>query len=241
MASTFNDWTVLPHGPLTVLHDDLLCVSGMLRMPPMGEVDRRMTVVRLSHGRLIIYSAIALDEPRMAELEAFGTPAYLIVPNDIHRMDARPWKDRYPLLAVIAPAGARKKVEAVVPVDGSTVDFGDPSVRFITVPGTGEREGALVVKNAEGTTLVLNDIIFDLKNRPGIKGWLFKTIGMTGDEPHLPPLVKLRQVENESALKAQLEHWSRLPDLKRVIISHGGIIENDAAGVLERIANDLAA
>jgi hypothetical protein len=242
MAKAFSEWTVLPHGELTYLDDNLLSVTGTLRMPPMGDVERRMTVVRLSNGRLVIYSAIALDEPSMRQLEAFGTPAYLIVPSDIHRVDARAWKNRYPLMTVVAPAGARAKVEDVVPVDVSKVDFGDPTVRFITVPGTGQREGALMVETRNGTSLVLNDIIFDLKNRPGIKGWLFRKIGMTGDEPHLPPLVKLRQVEDESALKAQLESWSRVPNLKRVIISHGGIIgENDAAKVLGRIANDLAA
>jgi hypothetical protein len=212
-----------------------------LRMPPMGDVERRMTVVRLFDRRLVVYSAIALDEAEMSALESFGTPAYLIVPSDLHRMDVKIWKDRYPAMMVVAPAGARAKVEKVVPVDATSGEFGDPAVHFLAVPGTGEREAALVVETGSGTTLVLNDLIFNLANRTGIGGWVFKTIGLTGDEPHIAPPVRMRQVKDKDALRAQLEQWSHLPSLKRVIIAHGDIIANDAAHVLGRIAKDLAA
>jgi hypothetical protein len=241
MAKPFSEWTVLPHGKLTRLDDNLLSVTGVMHMPPMGEVERRMTVARLSDGRLVVYSAISLDETEMSALERFGTPAYLIVPSDIHRMDARIWKDRYPAMTVVAPAGARAKVEEIVHVDATSVDFGDPAVSFVAVPGTGEREAALVIETGNGTTLVLNDLIFNLKNRAGVSGWIFKTIGLTGDEPHIAPPVRMRQVTNKDALRAQLERWSHLPNLRRVIISHGDIIADDPAHVLGRIADDLAA
>jgi hypothetical protein len=241
MAKPFKEWTVLPHGKLTKLEDNLLTVTGLLRMPPMGEVERRMTAVRLADGRVVIYSAIALHEAEMAVLEAFGTPSFLIVPNDIHRMDAKTWKDRYPALKVIAPAAARAKVEEIVHVDATTIDFSDPAVRVVTVPGTAEREMALIVEAGGGTTLVLNDLIFNLRDRPGFKGWLFKKIGMTGDQPRIPPVVELRQVADKDALKAQLERWARLPGLRRVLVAHGPVIADQPANVLGRIANELAA
>jgi hypothetical protein len=240
MAKPFDQWTVLPHGKLTRVDDDILTVTGVLRMPPMGDVERRMTVVRLSGGRLVVYSAISLDEAEMRDLEAFGTPSFLIVPNDIHRLDAKVWKARYPSIMVIAPAAARAKVAELVHVDDTYVDFGDPAVRFVAVPGTGEREAALIVDKGNGTTLILNDLIFDLANRPGLKGWIFEKLGMTGKEPHIPPIIRTREVKDKAALREQLETWSRLPNLKRVVISHGGIIANDAARVLGRIAEDLA-
>jgi hypothetical protein len=241
MAKPFSQWTVLPHGRLQQIDENVLTVTGVLRMPPMGEVERRMTVVRLGSGLLVVYSAIALDEDEMQALEDFGAPAFLIVPNDIHRMDAAIWKERYPALHVIAPAGARAKVGEVVHVDASEVDFGDPHVRFVTVPGTGAREAALVVDTLSGTTLILNDLIFDLRNRPGFMGWLFKKIGMTGDAPHMPKLIERRQVKNKEALSMQLERWADLPRLRRIVISHGEIIARDAAGVLRRVAHELTA
>jgi hypothetical protein len=110
----------------------------------------------------------------------------------------------------------------------------------MTVPGTGEREAALVVEGASGATLVMNDLIFDLPNRPGLSGWLFKAIGMTGDEAHIPPVIRMRKVVDKGALSAALQKWAHIPRLERVIISHGGIIGKDAAGVLDRIAKEIA-
>src|SRR5437870_2448667 len=104
-----------------------------------------MTVVRLSDSRLAVFSAIALDEDEMAELEAYGNPAYLIVPGDKHRLDAKIWKDRYPEMHVVVPEGSRAKVEQIVPVDTTAPRFDDPSLHFVTVPGTREHEAALVV------------------------------------------------------------------------------------------------
>src|SRR5262245_12459689 len=104
MPKPFTEWTVLPHGKLVQLDDGVLSAFGTLHMR-LGEYPMRMTVVRLQDRRLVIYSAIALDEGDMETLEAFGTPAYLIVPNELHRLDAKIWKDRYPQLLVVAPAG----------------------------------------------------------------------------------------------------------------------------------------
>ncbi|MEI9949959.1 MAG: hypothetical protein WDO74_13505 [Pseudomonadota bacterium] len=241
MAKPHSEWTVLPHGKLKRLEHNLLSVTGTMNMPPMGDVTRRMTIVRLSDRRLIIYSAICLDEVEMNALEAYGTPAYLIVPGDIHRMDAKPWKDRYPGLTVIAPAGARNKIQEIVPVDATEVDFGDPEVHFMTMPGTADGEAVLVVQTPSGTTIILNDLIFDLANRPGFSGWLFKAIGMTGDEPHIPFPVKLKEVKDKAAVSAQLERWARMPNLQRIVISHGDIIAESPGAVLDRISAELRA
>ncbi|HEY4102773.1 MAG TPA: hypothetical protein VGM44_02745, partial [Polyangiaceae bacterium] len=81
MPKPFTEWTVLPHGALEQLDDRLMTVSGNIHMP-LVDFPRRMTVARLDDGRLVIFSAIALDEQEMARLEAFGTPAFLVVPNE---------------------------------------------------------------------------------------------------------------------------------------------------------------
>jgi hypothetical protein len=236
----FTEWTVLPHGKLAQLDSNILTVTGDLHMP-LGDVPRRMTVVRLDHGQLVIFSAIALHEDEMAQLEAFGTPTYLVVPGELHRMDAKIWKDRYPALKVLAPAGVRSKVDEVVPVDATQVDFGDPRVRFVTVPGTEEREAALEVHDMRGTTLIINDLIWNLDDRPGFSGWLFKVLGFTGGGPKIPGIIQMRAVKQKAALRAQLEAWSHIRNLNRIVVSHGDIVMRDPAGALARLAGELAA
>ncbi len=230
----------MPHGQLSRIEENLLPVVGELPMP-IGEFPRRMTVARLRDGRLVIFSAIALDEPEMAQLEAFGTPSYLVVPGDIHRMDAKIWKQRYPSLVVIAPEGAREKVREVVAVDATTADFGDPSVQLLTVPGTDNHEAALLVESASGTTLVVNDLIWNVHGSPGFGGFLFRLMGFTKPDPQIPSIIKLRAIKDKPALRQQLERWSRIRNLKRIIVSHGELVETNAGGVLHDLAGELAA
>ena len=240
MAQPLTTWTVLPHGKLSALDDNLLTVVGELPMP-LGDFPRRMTVVRLQDSRLVIFSAIALDDAEMQALEAFGTPSFLIVPSDIHRMDAKIWKDRYPALFVVAPEGARAKAQEIVPIDATHVDFRDPRVRYVTVPGTEGQEAALVVETSSGTTLVINDLIWNVDNRPGLGGWVYRVFGFTGPEPRIPRVVERRKVKDKPALRTQLEDWSRLHGLNRILVSHGEIVERDPPAVLRELAHALAA
>jgi hypothetical protein len=239
MPGTFKEWTVLPHGKLTRIDDDLLTVVGNLPMP-MGEFPRRMTVVRLRDARLVIFSAIALDEAEMRTIEDWGRPSFLIVPNERHRKDARIWTDRYPGLSVIAPQGARAQAAEVVPVDATSGNFGDPDVTFVTVAGTDQRDAALVVRKGAGTTLVVNELIWNVEDRPGIGGWLFRLAGFTGAEPKIPTFVAMKSIADKAALKTQLEEWAALKDLRSIVVSHGEIISADPVGVLRSLTAALS-
>jgi hypothetical protein len=180
MTKPNDHWNVLPHGTLTPIDDNLLTVEGRIKMPLM-DLPRRMTVVRLRDARLVVWSAIALDEPAMATFEAFGKPAFLIVPNDHHRLDAKAWKNRYPQMQVVAPEGAREKIADVVAVDTTSPDFGDASVAFVTMPGTKGHEAALIVQTSKGTTLVLNDLVGNIRAASGIDGWLLRDLAASLD------------------------------------------------------------
>ena len=238
MAAARQAWKVQPHGYLTQVDDNILTVTGTILMPA-GRLPRRMTVVRLGHGELIIFSAMALADEQMSELEAFGTPAYMIVPNDHHRLDARSWKERYPTLRVIAPAGAREKVEKVVLVDATFGDFGDSSVRFVSVAGTGEKEAALEVHGAQGTTLILNDLVGNIRGARGFSGWLLRLMGFAGDEPHIPLPIRRVLIESRGQVREQLLTWAAMTSLRRILVSHGEPIEDDPRGALRRLAQSI--
>ena len=238
MTKPYQHWTVLPHGKFSEVDHGILTVTGQLRMP-LGTFPRRMTVVRLRDSRLVVWSAIALDATEMATFEAFGRPAFLIVPNDHHRLDAKVWKDRYPQMQVIAPKGSRAKVEKVVPVDTTAPDFRDPNAKFVTVAGTRDREAALVVRTRKGTTLVLNDIVGNIRDTSGISGWLLGRAGFAGTSARIPRVVKLNMVRDANALRAQLLHWAEMESLKRILVAHGDPIEANSRQTLRDLAASL--
>ncbi len=231
-------WIVQPHGNLEPLDDGLWTVDGTIHLP-IGAFPRRMTVVRLEGGRLLIWSAIALDDATLRELEALGTPAFLVVPNDHHREDALAWKLRYPDLQVAAPPGSAEKVENEVGVDTRTPHLDDSSVRCFVVAGTREHEFALLVRRAAGSTLVVNDIIANIRHVHGFGGWLLKRMGFAGEAPHVPGPIKALLIREKSALRDQLLAWSAMSDLRRIVVSHGEVIVNDPQGVLRSLAEEL--
>jgi hypothetical protein len=235
MTKILDEWTVMPHGPLTQLDSGLWTVTGELHMP-LTPLQRRMTIVRLNDGSLIIYSAIALAEPEMKRIEESGRPTFLIVPGKLHRLDARIWKQRYPQLKVLAPISARDAAEEAVHVDATDFDFADASVDFITVGGTSGFEAALMVRRESGTTLIVNDII---GNMPKDAGLVLRLTRFAGDEPHIPLPIKMG-FKDKAGLRDQLLSWASEPNLKRILMSHGDPIEGDASRQLRALGGTLA-
>jgi hypothetical protein len=231
MAKALDRWKVLPHDPIQKLEENLWYVRGML-----GRIQRMMAVTRLGDGRLVIYNAVALDEPEMQELEAWGRPAFLIVPNAGHRNDAKIWKQRYPGLRVIAPAGAKRRVEEVLPVDDTGGDFGDPAVRFVAPDCTAARDCLLEVRSARGVTLVINDLVMNQPHQKGVGGLIFRALGFTGTAPKVAPLSRLMLVRDRAGLKSLLEQLAGTEGLVRVLVSHGQVIDRDPAAALRTAA-----
>lgn len=220
MAKVFDTWTVVPHKPIEKLEPNVWRVEGEL--PGRPSARRVMTVVKLASGGLLVHNGIALEEELMQELEAFGKPEVLIVPNGFHRLDAKIYKQRYPQLRVLCPAGARKKVAQVVAVDGTYDDFPrDDTVRMYHLDGAKQSEGVVEIKSPSGTTFVLNDAVFNLPKVGGVVGFM---LGPTG-RPAVPRVFRWFFVKDRAAFSAAIEQMAATPDFKRVIISHGKVLE----------------
>jgi hypothetical protein len=238
MSAFHNDWIVSEHGALEEVTDGILTVQATIKMP-LGHFPRRMTVVRLANGGSAIWSGIPLDRESMKRLEAAGKPHFLIVPNAHHRLDIRAWKARYPDALVLAPDGARRVVEEACPVEGNQTALSDPDARLVIVEGTGNGEFAFHVKRAEGTTLIVNDIIAYVAHPHGMMAKLMARImGFGVHEPQTPRVIKRMLIKDKRALASQLSHWSREKELRRIIPSHGDIIAN-ASETLSRLAQEI--
>jgi hypothetical protein len=236
MPKPFETWTVNPHKPIEKVSENLWRVSAPL---PGAPFPRTMIVARLSDGRLVIHNGIALDDGEMKELEAWGTPAFLVVPSAAHRLDAKIFKDRYPGVQVVGPRGGKKKIDEIVKVDATDIDFGDPDVRYERVDGTGEGEGVLVVRSQGGTTLVFNDVLMNMKKLPGFSGFMMGCFGFTGPKPKVSGPSRMFVVKDKKALRGELERRATTPNLTRVEVSHGDAITGDPAGALRNAAATL--
>jgi hypothetical protein len=233
MPKTLDTWQVFPHRPLEKLEANLWRVEGDI---PFQKGNRVMTIAKMRDGGLVIHNAIALEEELMKEIEAFGRPAILVVPNGFHRLDAKVFKQRYPQLKVVAPAGARKKVEQVVPVDADYATApGDEDVRLHHWEGTKDLEGVLTVKSGGKTTVVINDLVNNVPKMGGLFGFLLAPTGM----PAVPRIARWMMVKNKTAVTGHMEKIAADPALKRLILSHGTMIDDKPGDVLRTVAARL--
>jgi hypothetical protein len=236
----FNDkWIVQPHGPIEQVDEGIWSVEGEIVMP-LGRFPRRMTVVALSGGRLAVWSPVPLDKPSMAALEALGQVAFLIVPGPGHRLDIRAWAARYRSAKVLCPPGAREAVSEAVPVAATGDVLEDDDVHFCPVQGVGGLEGVLKITRSGRLTLVVNDILANVRHPHGIGAKIMaRLFGFGVHRPRMPRIGKRMFVKDAALLAAQMRGWAADPKLTRVIVSHGDIIDSDCAAVLERAAQDL--
>lgn len=232
MAKCFTTWTVLPHDPIEKHSDRLWSVSG--KMP--GGNQRRMTLARREDGGLVIHNPIALNEQGMRELEEFGKPAFLIVPNAFHRMDSLIYKQRYGSAAVLCPQAARKKVSELVEVAGHLDEMPrDQSVELFHLRGMKQREGALRVSDRGRTALVFNDTLLNIPKRGGPLGFMMGPTGVLS----VPRFARWMLMKSGAELKEHLAELCRSPGLSHVVPGHGDVIAADASGNLSRALSRL--
>jgi hypothetical protein len=219
------------------LEENLFVVEG--EVPGIPGLRRRMAIVRRTDGRLLFFNAVPLGEALLSQVTALGTPAFLVIPQHLHMIDARAFRERLGV-KVYAPRATRARIAERVEVDGTFEDIpSDPSVSVITVAGFNTFEGMAVARCGERVSLLVADLVLNVPNGPGLSGMIFRLLGFTGDRPKLPFPVRLRILRDKAALRAQLAELSRTHGLVRIVTSHGAVVDRDPALVLREIADDL--
>jgi hypothetical protein len=237
MAKLHDDWLVLPHGRLDELEPGLLTVVGQIPMP-LGNFPRRMTVIGLPRKRTAIYSPIPLKEGAMKRIEELGAPAFLIVPNPSHRLDIRPFHQRYPKAKVITAFGARQMVEEAVPVTATDADFGGVA-ELVELAGTDRKELAMLIRHQGSTTLLTNDVIGNVGHPKGPGAKFMSRLMGFGPTPRITRAAKWFFLKDKAAVAAQFREWAAIDGLKRIVPSHGDVIANPRT-VLLKLADRLA-
>lgn len=229
MSKPPRPWIVAPHDPIQRLEDNLWAVDGDV---PGMKFRRRMIIARRDDGKLVFYNAVPLRDDAMAELQAFGAPAILIVPNSYHKLDAHPFRARLGVALHCASAIA-ERVRKTVPVDGVVEDLpADGAVTISLIAGTKIGEVAMLVRSGPRVSAVFSDVVMNVPRSTGLITTLLRTAG----GPKCPPLFRLAFMRDKKAVRAALERLAEIPGLHRLIPSHGDILANDAAGVLHSIA-----
>jgi hypothetical protein len=234
MAKWNTEWKVHPHGAIEKLSERLWRVEGDVPGIPMKRV---MTIAKRADGSLVLHNAVALGDEEMAEIDAWGPVKTIVIPSGFHRIDSKIFHDRYPTAQLLCPDGATKKVSEAVPVTGGYTNLApDGAVELALLEGTKDREGVMIVRDADGTSVVFNDAVFNMPHTKGFAGFMLKNITKSTGGPRVPNLMKWFVISDKKAFRSHLERLADVPDLRRIVVSHHIVIDHDASATLRAVA-----
>ncbi|HTU53615.1 MAG TPA: DUF4336 domain-containing protein [Acetobacteraceae bacterium] len=191
----------------------------------------RMAVIRLSNGRLFVWSPVALSSVPRPEIDALGPVGYLVSPNPLHHLFLKEWKSAYPEARLYAPPGLRRRRKDLS-FDADLGDAPDPEwaadMDQVLVGGSFAMTEIVFFHRASGTA-IFADLIENLA-RDWFKGWrglLARLDGIVAPNPGAPREWRASFVNRRRA-RAALARILAWP-IERVLIAHGEPAAADGA------------
>jgi hypothetical protein len=202
------------------------------------EMGRRMTVVRLSDGALLIHSPAALDERLRGQLDELGEVRFVLPASILHgHLYMEQYRDAYPDAKLFGVPGLERK-RPDLRFDGELTGLAEPVWRedLDQKRFDGHRVGSRVLNEVEffhrsSRTLITGDLCFNIG-----RDWPLRTRLLAWGprmRPRLGPTVALRLgIRDREAARASVRgllEW----DFDRLIPGHGEIVESGAKAAFE--------
>jgi hypothetical protein len=188
-------------------------------------VGTRMTVIRLSGGRLLLHSPVSLDPGLRAELDAIGSVRYAVAPNRVHHLYAGEVAKLYPGARLwIGPGLERKRpdLEFVAVLDDEAPEEWRGEVDQTFFRGR-PFENEITFFHRASRTLMLCDVAFNFgPSTPAVTKLLMKLMRSYGRFG--PSTLDSWLIRDRALARRSLERilaW----DFDRVVVAHGDILE----------------
>ena len=189
------------------------------------EVGSRMTVLELDDG-LFLYSPMAVDP---ADVEAVGTPRWVLAPNKLHHLYVGPWIDRG-LESWCAPGLPDKRSDLSFDhvVDEEVAPFGDD---LLLIPmSCFSFTNEVVAFHRPSRTLIVTDLVFNFGPEAP---WLTRTaMALSGAQKGCTTTLLERFGMKRPEARKDLARLLEL-DFDRLIPCHGEVLETGGRAALE--------
>lgn len=216
--------------------DDIWIAPGPVVTSMAFRYPTRMAVIRLTNGKLFIWSPVAISPDLRAEIDALGEVSFIIAPNSLHYVFLKDWNAAWPNAALYAAPGVRERCRNLT----FAGDLGDEApaawAREIEqVPMRGNLiTTEIVFFHRRSSTVLFTDLIQHF--RPGwfkgLQALIAKLDGMTGAEPQVPR--KFRTAfTNRKAARASLARILAWP-ARQVLMAHAEPVTIDGQAFIVR-------
>ena len=203
----------------------------------------RMAIIRLSDGRLFVWSPITFTDTLLDEINTLGTVAYIIAPNSLHHLSILDWQNAYPDALVYAAPKLREKRKDISfdhDLGNTTASGWAGEIDQVVMQGNLITSEAVFFHFKSGTVL-FTDLIQQFPN-DWFSGWrrmIAKLDLMLAPEPSVPRKFRMA-FTNRQAARASLKRVVAWP-AEIVLMAHGTPVTKDAKGFIRRAFGFLGA
>lgn len=200
---------------------DLMFFESVVRMP-LVSLTARSTLVPLKNNKFVLISPVKFDEDQRVELLK-ANPEAIVSPSCFHHLFVRAAHDYLPEAKLYGAPGLQRK-RADIRWDGILNESPWPyqeELKAIFIEGA-PKINEVVFYHRDTKTLIVTDLLFNLKNLKSIPEKLVYGMMGTFNNPAVSRLVKLL-TRDQKALKKSLKQVLEL-DFDRLVMAHGEII-----------------
>jgi hypothetical protein len=196
-----------------------------------------MSIIKRADGSLLFFNAMPLDASTLVEVKAWGKPADLLVPHDQHMIDARAFAEKLGL-KIYGPKECETKMRARAEMTGTLEAVpSDPAIRIEPAAGVKTGEPVLIVTSGGGrVSLLFSDVIMNNSNKA--IGLLPRMLGFAGSVK-IVPIFRMMFLKDKKALKQQVERWTELTGLTRLVPCHGDVLSSSPSEALRTASATL--
>lgn len=194
----------------------------------------RMAVVRLSQGRLWLWSPTAWNPTLGVAIDALGTVRCIVTPNKLHHLYLEQWAQRYPHAQLHAAPGLKRRKPRLAFTDTLGEDAAAAWAGTIhqSLFGGSLLMSEVVFLHQPSRTLIVGDLIqrHEPRHLPGWKEWAMRLDGLVGPRGSTPREWRLSFLRRDRARRARDQVLARQPD--RLVVAHGTCAEHGATAIV---------
>ena len=197
----------------------------------------RMTVLRLTGGRLVLHSPCEITDPLKREISALGRVCWIVAPGTFHHLHVASAQVAFPQAQTLICRGVEKKQPGLhydaLLSDTPPADWGD-EIALAPVPGNRIISEVLFLHRAS-RTLVVTDLIELIGDQTQgvdrvLRFW-WKWLTFMWNKPRPAPEYTLgwRDKRAAATVLRRVLDW----DFDKIVLAHGDLVTQNAKAVAE--------
>lgn len=211
--------------------NDLVFFENRISMPAGSELSVRSTLVTLNSGYKILISPINFTPEQLEQLKTFK-PNAIVAPNCYHHLFVNKAAEDLQIQSIYGACGLQKKrpdINWTAIIDDKTWSFGN-ELQCLQIAGA-PKYNECVFYHSASKTLIVTDLLFNLKNLDNSFGnFIYKIFG-THNQPAVSRLLKILTTDKK-ALQTSIHKILEL-DFEKIVVAHGELITENAKQILK--------